>query len=359
MRTRTGRFLERWGRVLRPHRPRSTTRVLGWALEQPVEGARHRRRGVLRQPVDAVGVIGTEFVPAEDRGEFVVIVEAAAGHVVRADASRTSARSSKVVQEHAGSAAGLLHRRRRRQIRCKATLRVKADARSTSASAASSDSRPTCASALAADAAARRRRSPIRSSCRARRRRRRSASIVRGDDMAELQRLSDEVVAEGHGRCPAPSTSTARSRAASRRWSARVNRELAADLGFDVGSVAMQLRGMVEGIVPTQAARRRQGIRHPRAAGAGVPQRLPGDRARRRSTRRRGAVGPHRATSSRWSRASARPASTASSAGGRRRSASSSSDRAARRRHRRRRQGDGDGARCRRTSSGASPATSR
>ena len=33
---------------------------------------------------------------------------------------------------------------------------------------------------------------------------------------------------------------------------ARVNRELAADLGFDVGSVAMQLRGMVEGIVPTR-----------------------------------------------------------------------------------------------------------
>ena len=31
-----------------------------------------------------------------------------------------------------------------------------------------------------------------------------------------------------------------------------VNRELAADLGFDVGSVAMQLRGMVEGIVPTR-----------------------------------------------------------------------------------------------------------
>ena len=33
---------------------------------------------------------------------------------------------------------------------------------------------------------------------------------------------------------------------------ANVNRELAADLGFDVGSVAMQLRGMVEGIVPTR-----------------------------------------------------------------------------------------------------------
>ena len=33
---------------------------------------------------------------------------------------------------------------------------------------------------------------------------------------------------------------------------ARVNREMAADLGFDVGSVAMQLRGMVEGVVPTR-----------------------------------------------------------------------------------------------------------
>jgi HAE1 family hydrophobic/amphiphilic exporter-1 len=33
---------------------------------------------------------------------------------------------------------------------------------------------------------------------------------------------------------------------------ARVNRDLAADLGFDVGSVAVQLRGMVEGVVPTK-----------------------------------------------------------------------------------------------------------
>ena len=33
---------------------------------------------------------------------------------------------------------------------------------------------------------------------------------------------------------------------------ANVNRELAADLGFDVGAVAMQLRGMVEGVVPTK-----------------------------------------------------------------------------------------------------------
>ena len=33
---------------------------------------------------------------------------------------------------------------------------------------------------------------------------------------------------------------------------ASINRELAADLGFDVSSVAMQLRGMVEGVVPTR-----------------------------------------------------------------------------------------------------------
>src|SRR5690606_23615681 len=32
---------------------------------------------------------------------------------------------------------------------------------------------------------------------------------------------------------------------------ARVNRGLAADLGFSVGGVASQIRGMVEGIVPT------------------------------------------------------------------------------------------------------------
>ena len=33
---------------------------------------------------------------------------------------------------------------------------------------------------------------------------------------------------------------------------ARINREMAADLGFDVGGIAGQLRGMVEGVVPTK-----------------------------------------------------------------------------------------------------------
>lgn len=33
---------------------------------------------------------------------------------------------------------------------------------------------------------------------------------------------------------------------------AHVNRSLAADMGFEVASVASQLRGMVEGIVPTK-----------------------------------------------------------------------------------------------------------
>ena len=33
---------------------------------------------------------------------------------------------------------------------------------------------------------------------------------------------------------------------------ARINRSIAADLGFSVGSIASQLRGMVEGVVPTR-----------------------------------------------------------------------------------------------------------
>jgi outer membrane protein TolC len=74
---------------------------------------------------------------------------------------------------------------------------------------------------------------------------------VRGDDLGELQRLSADI----ERRISAiPGTTDVDSDLESGQPEvvARVNRELAADLGFSVASVALQLRGMVEGLVPTR-----------------------------------------------------------------------------------------------------------
>ena len=74
---------------------------------------------------------------------------------------------------------------------------------------------------------------------------------LRGDDMVELQRLNEEVVAKVKA-VPGAVDVDSTLETGQPEMAASVNRELAADLGFDVGSVAMQLRGMVEGIVPTR-----------------------------------------------------------------------------------------------------------
>jgi outer membrane protein TolC len=74
---------------------------------------------------------------------------------------------------------------------------------------------------------------------------------LRGDDMTELARLNEEVVQRVKA-VPGAVDVDSTLETGQPEMSALVNRELATDLGFDVGSVAMQLRGMVEGIVPTR-----------------------------------------------------------------------------------------------------------
>jgi len=75
--------------------------------------------------------------------------------------------------------------------------------------------------------------------------------FLRGDDMVELQRLSAEI--ERRVRA-VPGTTDVDSdlEAGQPEVIATVNRPLAADLGFSVASIATQLRGMVEGVVPTK-----------------------------------------------------------------------------------------------------------
>ena len=74
---------------------------------------------------------------------------------------------------------------------------------------------------------------------------------VRGDDIDALQRLSEEIVTKIR-QVPGTVDVDSTLESGQPEMVARVNREMAADLGFDVGTVASQLRGMVEGVVPTR-----------------------------------------------------------------------------------------------------------
>ena len=74
---------------------------------------------------------------------------------------------------------------------------------------------------------------------------------VRGNDMTELKRLSDELVAEIRAIPGAVDVGTTLV-SGQPELVAQVDRARAADLGFSVGSVATQVRSMVEGLVPSK-----------------------------------------------------------------------------------------------------------
>jgi outer membrane protein TolC len=69
--------------------------------------------------------------------------------------------------------------------------------------------------------------------------------------MEALQRLNDEVLAKIQA-VPGAVDVDSSLESGQPEMVAHVNRALAADMGFDVGTVAMQLRSMVEGVVPTR-----------------------------------------------------------------------------------------------------------
>src|SRR5687768_6790807 len=72
-RTRSGRIFERWGRAY-DALDRKYHRVLGWALANPWKTLA-AAAAVFVASLASATLMGTEFVPAEDRGEFQVIVE--------------------------------------------------------------------------------------------------------------------------------------------------------------------------------------------------------------------------------------------------------------------------------------------
>ena len=71
--TRTGRFLERWGEFY-DRIDQRYHRLLGWAVDHPWSVIAVAV-AVFVSSLGTLGVIGTEFVPAEDRGQMEVLVE--------------------------------------------------------------------------------------------------------------------------------------------------------------------------------------------------------------------------------------------------------------------------------------------
>ncbi|MGE3189180.1 MAG: efflux RND transporter permease subunit [Vicinamibacterales bacterium] len=244
-RTRTGRLLERWGAFYdrvdaRYHR------LLEWAIAHPW-GVIGIATVVFVASLSTLGVMGTEFVPAEDRGEFVVNVEVPPGTSFEEATARVAEVEQVVRQlpevrqifstvgvEGDPLKANLRVRTTKKYERERGLQAMKSDVRQRLAGLSlikTTVADPEFMQGAPSEA-------PLN-------------VYIRGDDMDALQRLSDEAVAKiKRVRGAVDVDSTLES--GQPEMVASVNRRMAADLGFDVAGVAMQLRGMVEGVVPTK-----------------------------------------------------------------------------------------------------------
>jgi hydrophobic/amphiphilic exporter-1 (mainly G- bacteria), HAE1 family len=246
-RTRTafGRFLERWGTFYdridaRYHR------LLSWAVDHPWKIVA-TAAVVFFASMSTLGVIGTEFVPVEDRGEFVVNVEVPPGtsfertveYVAEVEKTVKAMPEVRQIFTTVGVEGNPL----------KSALRVKAGKK---------HERERGLMALKDDMRGRLKAIPMLKMTVADPEFMQGAPseaplnvYLRGDDLVALQKLNEEVVAKVKAVRGAVDVDSSLE-SGQPEMVASVNRELAADLGFDVGSIAMQLRGMVEGIVPTR-----------------------------------------------------------------------------------------------------------
>ena len=245
MRTRTGRLFERWGRAYEALDRKYHT-VLGWALGNPWKtlGA---ATVIFVASLSTISVMGTEFVPAEDRGEFDVIVDLPPGTSFDESVAGVS-RIEKDLQSipevtQVFSTVGVGGQVRSSTIRVKTT---KKDQRTRGIGAIKSEVRTKLAAMPFVDGKVAdpelMQGTPYEPPI---------SIFVRGDDLAALQRIASEVEAKVR-QIPGAVDISSNLETGQPEVVARINRSMAADLGFSVGGVASQLRGMVEGIVPTK-----------------------------------------------------------------------------------------------------------
>ena len=244
-RTRLGRLFERWGKAYDRLDAKYHT-VLGWALDRPW-ATLGIALAVFAGSLSTLAVIGTEFVPVEDRGEFQVIVDLPPGTsfeesvdtVATIEAEIRSIPEVRQVFSTVGTNG---------QVRS-STLRVKTSKK---------DERERDIGAIKEDVRARMAQVPFVDGKVADPEFMQGAPyeppinvFVRGDDLAALQRISDEIERKVQA-IPGAVDVSSNLESGQPEVVARVNRALAADLGFSVAGVATQLRGMVEGIVPSK-----------------------------------------------------------------------------------------------------------
>lgn len=244
-RTRMGRLLERWGAFYDRVDQKYHT-VLGWSLRRPWAVVT-LAAVIFVGSLSTLGVMGTEFVPVEDRGEFVVNVEAPAGTDFEQAVAYVAGIESLVQRlpelRQIFTTVGLEGDPLRSSLRIKTSKKherarglqaIKADIRAQLAEVPLlkiTVADPEFIQGAPSEA-------PLN-------------IYVRGDDMEELQRLNDEIVNRVQTVRGAVDVDSSLE-SGQPEMMANVNRALAADLGFDVASIASQLRGMVEGVVPTR-----------------------------------------------------------------------------------------------------------
>ncbi|HYE85411.1 MAG TPA: efflux RND transporter permease subunit [Vicinamibacterales bacterium] len=244
-RTRTGRFLERIGSFY-DRIDQQYHRLLAWAVEHPWKIVA-TAVVVFFASMSTLTVIGTEFVPVEDRGEFAVNLEAPPGTAFEqtvayvADVEKIVREEPEVRQifstvgfEGSTLKASLRVKTTKRHARERGLTTIKQEMRArlksvpllklTVADPEFMQGAPTQA--------------PL-------------SVYLRGDDMTELQRLNEDALARIKA-VPGAVDVDSTLESGQPEMLAQINRELAADLGYDVGGIAMQLRGMVEGVVPTR-----------------------------------------------------------------------------------------------------------
>ena len=244
-RTRMGRMLERWGAFYDRVDQRYHT-VLGWSIRRPWAVVALATL-VFFGSMSTLGVMGTEFVPVEDRGEFVVNIEAPPGTSFEQSVAYAAQVEALVRQEpevrQIFSTIGDQGDPLRSNLRIKTTKKFE---RARGLQAIKRDMRERLATVpllrLTVADPEFLQGAPSEAPLNV---------YLRGDDMETLERLNAEVVEKIRAVRGAVDVDSSLE-SGQPEMVAEVNRALAADLGFDIGSVALQLRGMVEGVVPTR-----------------------------------------------------------------------------------------------------------